>query len=159
MNSGIGLLPAEDRERSPFTGWTRAHWERVADLLLDGVRPYASPRQAHLFVPDSRQNRTRRPGDGLQGFARTFLLAAFRLAGSEGTAPGGLAERYAAGLRAGTNRNSPEAWPRLRHTSQQIVEAAFIALALFESRPWIWDSLSDSEQAHEIGRASCRERV
>ena len=143
-------MPAEDRERSPFTGWTRAHWERIADLLLDGVRPYASRRQALLFVPDSRQNRIRRPSDGLQGFARTFLLAAFRLAGSRGTAPGNLAERYAAGLRAGTNRSSPEAWPRLRHTSQQIVEAAFIALALYESRPWTWDSLSGPEQARVI---------
>ena len=33
----------EDRALSPFTGWTRAHWERLADDLLAAVRPFASP--------------------------------------------------------------------------------------------------------------------
>ena len=37
--------PSENRELSPYTGWTRAHWERSADQLLLAVRPYASLRR------------------------------------------------------------------------------------------------------------------
>ena len=31
-------LPADDFTLSPFTGWTRAHWTRVADTVLDGAK-------------------------------------------------------------------------------------------------------------------------
>src|SRR5215469_10661762 len=95
--TGTGALPPEDRERSPLTGWARAHWEHVADVLLDGVRPHATRTHALIFVPDGRLDSSRRKSDGLQGYARTFLLAAFRLAGSGGSALGDLADRYAAG--------------------------------------------------------------
>ena len=30
-------LPSEDRVTSPYTGCTRAHWEAVADGLLDAA--------------------------------------------------------------------------------------------------------------------------
>ena len=75
-----GAVP-EDREASPFTGWTREHWIATADLLLDGVRPYASPGQAFLRVPGPHPSRNGLRSDGLEGYARTFLLAAYRLAG------------------------------------------------------------------------------
>lgn len=32
-------LPAEDRASSPYTGYTRAHWEAAADALLAAVVP------------------------------------------------------------------------------------------------------------------------
>jgi hypothetical protein len=83
----------------------------------------------------------------LQGYARTFLLAAFRLAGSGGGALGDLADRYAAGLHTGTDPRNSEAWPQLRHVSQPMVEAAFIALGLHTSRPWIWDHLTDADRS------------
>ena len=84
---GPGALPPEDRRLSPITGWTRAHWEHVADVLLEGVRPHQSPTHALIFVPDSRGIARRRRSDGLEGFARTFLLAAARLAGSSEGSP------------------------------------------------------------------------
>jgi hypothetical protein len=40
-----------DPWRSPYTGWTRAHWEAVADQLLLAVRPYASPGHALIGLP------------------------------------------------------------------------------------------------------------
>jgi len=56
---------------------------------------------------------------------------------------------YAAGLVTGTDTTSPERWPHLPDIAQVRVEAAAIAIALHESRSWIWDRLSRSEQ-HKI---------
>lgn len=140
-------LPPEDRERSPYTGIVRAHWEAVADRMLCAAQRCRTARGALVHVPGGRPSRAGPRMDGLEGFARTFLLAAFRLRGAKGAAPGALAERYAEGLVAGTDREGPEAWPRIDHCSQAIVEAAAIAVALAETRPWIWDRLVDSERA------------
>jgi hypothetical protein len=136
-------LPREDRDRSPQTGWTRAHWERLADILLDGVRPYETAGRALINLPGPRPSSRGSYSDGLEGFARTFMLAAYRLRGSGGDAPGDLVDRYSQGLAAGSDPRSPDAWPRHEDGSQSLVEAALIAAALFESRPWIWDKLPD----------------
>lgn len=130
-------------------GWSRAHWENLADRTLAAVRPYASPGHAliHLPGPESRSGRW---SDGLEGFARTFLLAGFRLARCGDRDPAGLAEWYAAGLAAGTNPDSPERWPALDDVGQAKVECASIAIALNESRPWIWDRLGERERENVL---------
>lgn len=143
-------LPSEDRSLSPHTGWTRSHWERVADVLLDNAGSYATPKQALLHFPGGRPSMHGRLSDGLEGYARTFLLAAFRLAGSKGDAPGDLAERYASGLTAGTTPESEEAWPSITDYSQPMVEASSVAIGLFETRRWIWDELPDSARQRAV---------
>ena len=132
----------EDRGISPYTGFTRAHWEDIADGALAAVRPYATERHALLDLPGPASASGRR-SDGLEGFARTFLLAGFRLARSGDTDPGGHAEWYARGLAAGTDPASAEHWPDVRERPQARVECASIAIALHETRPWIWDRLDD----------------
>jgi hypothetical protein len=129
----------EDRNLSPYTGWTRAHWEAVADRTLAAVRPYASPTHALIELPGPVSASGRR-SDGLEGFARTFLTAGFRLSTSD---DGVSAHWYAEGLAAGTDPTSPERWPRVTETNQAKVEAASIALALHESRHVLWDALDD----------------
>jgi hypothetical protein len=139
------LIPdgvAQDRVISPYTGWTRAHWEALADAQLAAVRAYATRRHALVDLPGPA-SRSGRRSDGLEGFARTFLLAGFRLAQSGDTDPNGHAEWYAQGLSAGTDPGSPERWPRLTECDQAKVECASVAIALHESRPWIWDRLDD----------------
>lgn len=137
-------LPPEDRERSPRTGLVRAHWETIADALLAGAWRHAAPRGAMLHLPGGRASRHGRASDGLEGYARTFLLAAFRLAGARGAARGDLATRYAEGLAAGTEPGHAESWPVIEPFSQPMVEAAAIAVALHETRPWLWDALPDA---------------
>ena len=136
-------LPTTDRVLSPRTGWTRAHWEALADRLLDALVPYATPGGAQYRLP-GRGSLAGVATDGLEGYARSFLLAAFRIAGADGDADPRLVERYARGLDAGTDRDSTEAWPRLTDHSPQMTYAASIAVALHETRPWIWDLLDDS---------------
>jgi len=136
------MTVAEDRARSPYTGWGRAHWEQVADRLLVAPRRFASPRHASIRFPGPVSS-SGAWSDGLEGFARTFVLAGFRLRGAAGADPLGLAQWYADGLAAGVDPASPERWPTLLERRQARVEAASIVVALHESRPWIWDRLPE----------------
>ncbi|MFF3331027.1 DUF2264 domain-containing protein [Streptomyces sp. NPDC002888] len=126
-------LPPEDRTLSPRTGYTRAHWEAAADALLAATEPYATADRALYHFPGDHQSWSGRLSDGLEGYARTLLLAAFR---RDETA----LERYADGLAAGV----AGVWPRIEDRSQPLVEAASIALALRLTRPLLWDRLDDA---------------
>ncbi|WP_112239958.1 DUF2264 domain-containing protein [Kribbella monticola] len=141
------VLPATDRVLSRQTGWVRAHWEALADHLLDSLIPYTSPGAARLVIP-GRPSRSGTDSDELEGFARSFMLAAFRIAGVGGEGCEKLIERFARGVANGANPDHPEAWLRLTPRSQQMVEAAAIAVALHESREWIWDRLDTRAQEH-----------
>ncbi|CAL9415404.1 hypothetical protein SUDANB1_01738 [Streptomyces sp. enrichment culture] len=125
-------LPPADRTTSPFTGCTRAHWEAAADSLLTAVEPYASEDRALYRLPGDRASWSGRLSDGLEGYARTLLLAAFRRDEKA-------LERYATGLAAGVSG----IWPRIEDRSQPLVEAASIALALRLTRDLLWDRLDD----------------
>ncbi|WP_141207524.1 DUF2264 domain-containing protein [Streptomyces griseorubiginosus] len=125
-------LPPEDRTLSPYTGYTRAHWEAAADSLLAAVEPYATEDRALYHLPGDRQSWTGRLSDGLEGYARTFLLAALR---PDGTT----LQRYAEGLAAGVSG----VWPRVEDRRQPLVEAASIAFALRLTRESLWDRLDD----------------
>ncbi|MFT4283667.1 MAG: DUF2264 domain-containing protein, partial [Protaetiibacter sp.] len=118
----------------------RSLWTDLADRLLTGARAYASPHHARI-TPPGAEGGYGRAVDGLEGFARTFLLAGFRLAGERGEGLDDLAEFYAEGIRAGVDPDAPDRWVRLDEHPQAKVEAASIALILDRTRPWIWDRL------------------
>ncbi|MFB8074052.1 DUF2264 domain-containing protein [Streptomyces californicus] len=153
-------LPPEDRQLSPYTGWTREHWEATADGLLAAVRPYASPGRALVDLPGDCPSWSGRRSDALEGFARTFLLASLRIAGAGGADPHGVLEDYARGLDAGTRTPTSErdladgdreSWPPITDRGQAMVEAASIAFALRLTRPWLWDRL-DGAVRGRVGR-------
>ncbi|MGW0867446.1 DUF2264 domain-containing protein [Streptomyces sp. NPDC002611] len=125
-------LPPADGTTSAFTGCTRAHWEAAADTLLTAVEPYATEDRALYHLPGERTSWSGRLSDGLEGYARTLLLAAFRRDEKA-------LERYATGLAAGVSG----VWPRIEDRSQPLVEAASIALALRLTRDLLWDRLDD----------------
>ncbi|MFF2847570.1 DUF2264 domain-containing protein [Streptomyces sp. NPDC058001] len=127
--------------RSPYTGWTREHWELLADRMLTAVDSYRSPAGARIDLPGPASV-SGSTSDGLEGFARTFLIAGFLAAGRGGDDPRNYLEGYARGLAAGTDPTSPEPWPRPDDGLHQAkVEAASIALTLQVTRPWLWDRL------------------
>ncbi|NUP78814.1 MAG: DUF2264 domain-containing protein [Nonomuraea sp.] len=129
------VLPPEDRSLSPYTGWTRAHWEALADGLLGAVEPYRSADGASIRLPGRA---SWSDCDGMEGFARTFLLAAFRVAGG---GPAGLLEPYRRGFVTG-----PGVWPAVADRFQPMVEAASLALGLWLTREHLWDTLADAER-------------
>ncbi len=143
------LRALDDHGLSPRTGWTRAHWELLADHLLLAVRPFATARHGGIALPGA-------PGgygpriDAQEGFARTFLAAAFRVAGQDGRDPLDLMGWYAQGLDAATDPGSPEAWLRLEDDLQTKVEAASVALGLHLTRPWLWDRLDPGVQERVV---------
>ncbi|MFE4195618.1 DUF2264 domain-containing protein [Paenarthrobacter sp. NPDC056912] len=139
-------MPAPDFDLSPITGWTREHWLAFADQQLFAVRPYFSPRKA-LVRLGGRPSSSGVLSDGMEGFARTFLLAAFRVAGEGGGDPHGHLPPYRDGLLEGTRIGGPEAWLPITDRSQPMVEAASIVLGLQLTKPWLWDTLTGDEQA------------
>jgi hypothetical protein len=102
---------------SSAAGWARQEWVQLADRMLAAVRPFASPGHARITLPGA-EGGYGRAVDGLEGFARTFLLAGFRIAGERGTGLDELADWYAAGIAAGTDPTSPERWVRLDEHGQ-----------------------------------------
>lgn len=133
-------LPDDDRSLSPYTGWTRAHWETAADGLLAAVEPYRSHDRSLIDLP-GRASWSR--CDGLEGYARTFLLAAFRVAGGGDPA---LLEPYAEGLAAGPLGT----WQPIADRSQPMVEAASVAIGLRLTRAHLWDGLPASVQERTL---------
>ncbi|NUS02567.1 MAG: DUF2264 domain-containing protein, partial [Nonomuraea sp.] len=123
-------LPDEERSLSPYTGWTRVHWEALADGLLAAVEPYRSADGASIRLPGRA---SWSDCDGMEGFARTFLIAAFRVAGG---GPAKLLEPYRRGFVTG-----PDAWPAVADRFQPMVEAASLALGLWLTREHLWDTL------------------
>ncbi|NLU70170.1 DUF2264 domain-containing protein [Streptomyces sp. HNM0574] len=156
-------LPPEDRALSPYTGWGRAHLEATADGLVNAALRWAGPGDALLDLP-GRPSLSGVRSDGLEGYARTFLAAAFRVTGAGGADPHGWLDRYARGLAAGTRtpgRDDARSWPRIGDfpaSGQPMVESASVALGLRLTRPWLWDALDDGvrDRAEEWLRGALR---
>ncbi|MBQ0994223.1 DUF2264 domain-containing protein [Micromonospora sp. H61] len=142
MTSGTTgqVAPATDSDVATAATWSRDDWLALADRMLTAARPFASPGHALVTFPGP-EGGYGRAVDGLEGFARTFLLAGFRVAGARGVGLDELVDWYTAGITAGTDPSSPDRWVRLDEHPQAKVEAASIALVLDMTRPWIWDRL------------------
>jgi hypothetical protein len=132
------------------SAWARAELVALADRMLDAVRPFASPGHARITLPGPAGGYGTAV-DGLEGFARTFLLAGFRIAGDPDSPHSTeLAEWYARGIATGTHPTSAERWVTLPEHGQAKVEAASIALILDMTRPWLWDRLDPAVQQRVI---------
>lgn len=133
----------------PARHWTRARWLGLADRLLAATEPFSSPGRALVSLPGPVSG-SGRWSDGLEGYARTFLLAAFRVRGEDGADPGGLLQRFAVGLSHGTDPHGAERWPTIAERRQAVVEAASVAVALSETRPWLWDHLDATTRERTV---------
>ena len=142
------VLPPLDYSLSPYTGLTRDHWCAYADHMLRSVHRFGSDDHANIYLPGPN-SRYGRGSDSLEAFARTFLLASFRIAGDP-SGTGWIAEWYAAGLDAGTNPANPDRWPTPGELGQAKVEAASLAVGLALTRDVLWDKLSQRVQEQLI---------
>ena len=144
---------AKDPRRSAVTGLTRAHWVAVADHLLDGSLVARGPEPWLLRFP-GRTSANGHTIDGLEGFARTLLLAAFRLQDPLDDVRPEWLEALTAGLESGAialAERHENRWPLPVGSSQALVEASSIATALVVAREHLWNPLSASakDQLHE----------
>ena len=129
--------------------WTRDEWLAYADRLLDTARAHASPGAGRIHFPGA-EGGYGHAVDGLEGFARTFLLAGFRIAGARGEGTEELADFYRRGIVTGVDPEAEDRWVRLDEHAQAKVEAASLALVLDMTRPWIWDRLDELTQQRVI---------
>lgn len=138
---------AADARRTDAARGLRAEWTRddllaYADGLLTAVRPWASENGARITLPGASGGYGTAV-DGLEGFARTFLLAGFRIAGARGEGVDDLIAFYSRGIVGGVDPEGVDRWVRLDEHPQAKVEAASLALILDMTRPWIWDRLDE----------------
>ncbi len=130
-------LPEEQRDVSPLSGWSRSHWESTADHMLAAIRSHTSP--GGSFVVTSIDQT---PTTGLEGFARAALLAAYRTVGTDDPrVRDPLLSWLGRGVEIGCSPGQPESWPTPSDRHQAIVEAAWIAIALSETRSSLWEQL------------------
>ncbi|MCX5065826.1 DUF2264 domain-containing protein [Micromonospora lupini] len=151
MTSGTTgqLAPGAAPDAATAATWNRDDLLALADRMLAATRPFASPGRALVTLPGP-EGGYGRAVDGLEGFARTFLLAGFRITGARGVGVDELVDRYATGIAAGTDPSAPDRWVRLDEHPQAKVEAASIALVLDLTRPWIWDRLPSAVQERVV---------
>lgn len=140
---------ADDSSSRRGGEWTRDDWLSFADRLLSPLRRYASPGNARVTFRGA-EGGYGRAVDGLEGFARTFLIAGFRIAGARGSGVDDLIDFYTRGITTGVDPTAPDRWIRLDEHAQAKVEAASLALVLDMTRPWIWDSLDSTTQQRVI---------
>ncbi|MFD8571113.1 DUF2264 domain-containing protein [Streptomyces sp. NPDC059639] len=150
-------LPPDDPERSPITGWTRAHWQTTGLRWLDHVRRHDSPGGGLPRLP-GRVTADGPRRESMETVGRSFLLAASLIAGAAPETAEPLAERYARAMLAGTDPDGPESWPRgvtcrapVTGVTNSIVEAANIAFGLHISRERLWDRLTAPERRRIAG--------
>ncbi|HEU5223996.1 MAG TPA: DUF2264 domain-containing protein [Candidatus Lumbricidophila sp.] len=133
--------------------WTREQWLSHADRMLAGAQRFASTGNGRI-TPPGLEGGYGRAIDGLEGFARTFLLAGFRIAGERGQGVDSLIEFYAKGIATGVNPEAADRWVRPEEHPQAKVEAASVALVLDLTREWIWDRLDSVTQQRVINYLS-----
>ncbi|MDF2560073.1 MAG: hypothetical protein K0R99_1519 [Microbacterium sp.] len=129
--------------------WSRDDLVAYADRLLAAARRWASVNGARITLPGASGGYGV-DVDGLEGFARTFLLAGFRIAGARGEGVDDLIAFYTRGIAAGVDPHGADRWVRLDEHDQAKVEAASLALILDMTRPWIWERLDELTRARVI---------
>jgi len=147
------MQSAEDRELSPYTGWTRAHWEELHARLVRGMFRHASPGRAHVPYPAPKGDR--RGGSVMEvseGYGRTFFMnGPFLHQSSDGIVEFegeryDVGEFYRQGLINGTDPDHPEYWGDPTDYSPAIVQGAAIAMNLYFARQHVWDPLAEAQK-------------
>jgi hypothetical protein len=152
-------FPAFDFDLSPYTGWTRAHWEYILRRMTYGYARIAerSGSPARVLYPDDRRGLPDSV-DAIESFARIASAWGAWLRNPANPATLKFQDHeinlemlLRQALLDGTNRSNPYTyWGDIRHLDQRIVESADIAVALWMSRERVFDKMSVAEQEQII---------
>lgn len=152
--------PALDFDLSPYTGWTRAHWQYILARMTYGYVKFAerSGSPARVLYPDDRRGMPDSV-DAIESFARiasawgTWLRnpanpSTLTFQDSELN----LETLLRGALLDGTNPANPSTyWGDIGHLDQRIVESADIAVAIWMSRERVFHRMTKAEQEQIIG--------
>ncbi|MEO8357731.1 MAG: DUF2264 domain-containing protein [Chloroflexota bacterium] len=152
-------FPALDFGLSPYTGWTRAHWEYVLARLTYGYASIAeqSGSPARVLYPDDRRGLPDSV-DAIESFAR--IASAWGAWLRNPANPATLTfEGHEINLEVlihdalldGTDTSNSDAyWGDITHLDQRIVESADIAVAIWMSRERVFNKMTKAEQEQVI---------
>jgi hypothetical protein len=148
-------FPALDFVLSPYTGWTRAHWEYILRRMTYGYEKAAarSGSPARALYPDDRRGMPDAV-DAIESFARMASAwgAWLRNPTNPGTLhfqdhPINLETLLRQALLDGTDPSNPHTyWGDIGHLDQRIVESADIALTIWMSRDRVFHKMTAAEQ-------------
>ncbi len=143
-----------DKQRSPFTGMTRPHWQAAARYLLSGAFSYVHtlddpmqfPKQPGKSYPHSK---SQVPTEKLEGLCRTLFMAAPLLKEDPGLVLNGVrvGDYYRHQLARLVDPASPSFIQPRAPTggpSQNLVEFGGLSVALFAAPEILWDPLPEA---------------
>jgi hypothetical protein len=150
------IFPALEYTRSPYTGWTRAHWEALFARMTYGYAQIAerSGSPARVLYPDDRRGLPDAV-DAIESFARIASAwgawlrnpanpASLSFQGHEIN----LERLLLQALIEGTDPSNPQTyWGDIGHMDQRIVESADIAVTVWMSRERVFNRMTPAEQA------------
>ena len=152
-------FPAFDFDLSPYTGWTRAHWEYILARMTYGYAKIAegSGSPARVLYPDDRRGLPD-PVDAIESFARIASAwgawlrnpanpAILSFQGHEINIETLLRQAFLDGT---DPSNLYTYWGDIGHLDQRIVESADIAVALWMSRERVFNKMTIAEQSQII---------
>jgi hypothetical protein len=152
-------FPAFDFDVSPFTGWTRAHWEYVLARMTYGYSRIAerSGSPARVLYPDDRRGLPDSV-DAIESFARIASAwgAWLRNPANPSTVKFqdheiNIETLLRQALLDGTSPSNPHTyWGDIGHLDQRIVESADISVALWMSRERVFNKMTKAEQEQII---------
>lgn len=148
-------FPAFDFDLSPYTGWTRAHWEYILARMTFGYAKITeqSGSPARVLYPDDRRGLPDSV-DAIESFARIASAwgawlrnpanpAVIKFQGHEINIETLLRQAFL----DGTNPSNPYTyWGDIGHMDQRIVESADIAVAIWMSRERVFHKMTAAEQ-------------
>jgi hypothetical protein len=146
------LTTPGDQSLSPYTGWTRTHWEEVFRDLIKGAVKYSTPDKGYIHFPGGKASMYGPQSDGMEGVARVFwMVGPYLHHRQDGLVeidgqPYDIAAHFRQAIASATNITSPEFWGEIKPRHQSIVEAAAMAINMFLSRHLIWDKMTTDEQ-------------
>jgi hypothetical protein len=149
-------FPAFDFDLSPYTGWSRAHWEYILARMTYGYAKIAerSGSPARVLYPDDRRGLPDAV-DAIESFARIASAwgswlrnpsnpATLNFQGHEIN----LETLLRQALLDGTNPSNPYTyWGDVVHLDQRIVESADIAVTIWMSRERVFNKMTPIEQS------------
>lgn len=159
VSAAAGAAPLrtpEDRELSPYTGYTRAHWLEIAERLIAGFLPYFDrndglPALRNTPVLDEYFKLVARGEERTEAFDRSLVLVAiYTAATGKDRVPGydgSITRPYLDGLIRGADPRSPHYWGPHRPFSPFGTD---VALAILLSPRFFWDPLTDNQKRNVL---------
>ncbi len=152
-------FPAFDYDLSPYTGWTRAHWEYILARMTYGYVKIAeqSGSPARVLYPNDRRGLPDSV-DAIESFARIASAWGAWLRNPANPAvikfhdhEINLESLLRHAFLDGTNPSNPYTyWGDIGHMDQRIVESADIAVTVWMSRERVFNKMASAEQKQII---------